>query len=223
MIWFLAVGLAVAAFAIMAFAFRLPRTAWTTVLAALALGLAGYAAQGSPWTPGAPKSAAPLVPGEGTGLVELRRAVLPDAEWSPHPALITADALTRRDRFADAATILLGATRENSRDGEAWLALANALVADADGAITPAARLAYRRAEAAAPHSPGVPFFVGVAQLQAGDFLAARGLWAQAAQRAPEGSEARQTIESRIARLDTIMQQLMKMQQARQRQGAAAR
>jgi cytochrome c-type biogenesis protein CcmH len=221
MIWFLAVGLAVAAFAIMAFAFRLPRTAWTTVLAALALGLAGYAAQGSPWTPGAPKSAAPLVPGEGTGLVELRRAVLPDAEWSPHPALITADALTRRDRFADAATILLGATRENSRDGEAWLALANALVADADGAITPAARLAYRRAEAAAPHSPGVPFFIGVQQLQASNLIDARKLWGEASARASAGSDARKVIDERIARLDAIVKRMLEMQQ--QQQGAAAK
>jgi cytochrome c-type biogenesis protein CcmH len=220
MIWFMAVGLAVAAFAIMVFAFRLPRAAWTTALAALALGLAGYAAQGSPWTPGAPKSAAPLVPGEGAGLVDLRRAVLPDAEWSAHPALITADALTRRDRFADAATILLSATRKNPRDGEAWLALANDLVADADGAITPAARLAYRRAESAAPESPGVPFFIGVQQLQAGNLIDARKLWGEASARAPAGSDARKVIDERIARLDAIVKRMLEMQQ---QQGAAAK
>ena len=86
--------------------------------------------------------------------------------------------------------------------------------------MTPAAQAAYRRAEAAAPKSPGVPFFVGVMQLQAGNFLDARGLWAEAAQRAPEGSDARKVIEGRIARLDAAVQQLMKIQQA-QPQGAA--
>jgi cytochrome c-type biogenesis protein CcmH len=212
-IWALVLGLALGAFAAMVLVFRLPRAAWTTTLAALALGLAGYAAQGSPGMPGAPKAAAPLVPGEGENLVELRRAVLPDDQWSHHNALIIADGMTRRDHYADAATILLGAVRENSRDGEAWLALGNNLVAQADGVITPAAQLAYRRAEAAAPQSPGVPFFVGVAQLQAGNFLDARGLWAEAAERAPEGSDARKTIESRIARLDAVMRQIMKMQQ----------
>jgi len=221
MILALAVGLAALAFAAMALAFRLPRGAWTTVLAALTLGLAGYAAQGSPNAPGAPKTAAPLVPGEGGNLVELRRAVLPEAQWSHHNALITADGLTRRDRYADAATILLGAVRDDPRDGEAWLALGNNLVAQADGAMTPAAQLAYRRAEAAAPQSPGVPFFIGVYQLEAGNFLDARGLWAEAAQRAPEGSEARLTIESRIARLDAVMRQMLEMQQAQQRGGAA--
>ena len=213
MIWLLVIGLAVLSFAAMALAFRLPRAAWTTALAALALGLAGYAAQGSPSVPGAPKSAAPLVPGEGQDLVELRRAVLPDELWSGHNALVTADALTRRDRYADASTFLLAAVRANASDGEAWLALGNNLVAQANGAMTPAAQLAYRRAEAAAPQSPGVPFFIGVYQLEGGNFLDARRLWSQAAQRSPEGSEARKTIDSRISRLDGVMQQMLRMQQ----------
>ena len=222
MIWALAIGLAVVAFGVMAFVYRLPRAAWTTALAALALGLAGYAAQGSPNQPGAPKVAAPLVAGEGANLVELRRAVLPSELWSHHNAIITADGMARRDQFAEAATFLLGAVRDNPNDGDAWLALGNNLVAQADGTMTPAAQFAYRRAEAAAPQSPGVPFFVGVYQLEAGNFVDARGLWAEAARRAPEGSEARLTIESRIARLDAVMQQMFKMQQARQQRQSQA-
>lgn len=222
MIWALVIGLAIAAFAAMVLPFRLPRAAWTTALAALALGLAGYAAQGSPNLPGAPKVAAPLVAGEGANLVELRRAVLPDEQWSHQNAIITADAMTRRDHYADAATFLLRAVRDDADDGEAWLALANNLVAQADGTMTPAAQAAYRRAEAAAPKSPGVPFFVGVYQLESGNFLDARGLWAEAAQRAPEGSEARKTIEGRIARLDAVMQQMLKLRQ-QQQQGTAAK
>jgi cytochrome c-type biogenesis protein CcmH len=217
MSWILAIGLALGAFVAMAALFRLPRAAWTSVLAALALGLAGYAAQGNPDMAGSPRSAVIEVSGEGENLVELRRAILPQEQWSQHNALITADALARRDRFADAATMLLGAVRGNPQDGEAWLALANALVAQADGAITPAAQLAYRRAEAAAPESPGVPFFVGIAQLQAGGFADTRGLWAEAAGRAPEGSEARAQIEGRIARLDQLLEQLGAAQEAQQR------
>jgi len=131
--------------------------------------------------------------------------------------------MTRRDQFADSATFLLRAVRDDPRDGEAWLALGNNLVAQADGAMTPAAQTAYRRAEAAAPKSPGVPFFIGVYQLEAGNFVGARGLWAEAAQRAPEGSEARQTIESRIARLDAVIQQMFKMQQAQRQRGAGVK
>lgn len=213
MIWALVIGLAVLSFAAMALPFRLPRAAWTTVLAALALGLAGYAAQGSWGLPGAPTSAAPLEAGQGENLVELRRAVVPEGLRSYHNAIITADGMTRHDEYADAATILLGAVRDNPHDSEAWLALGNDLVAQAHGAMTPAARLAYRRAEASVPQSPGVPFFVGVDQLQAGNFIGARGLWLEAARRAPEGSDAREAIEDRIGRLDAIMQQMIKMQE----------
>ena len=216
MSWLLAIGLALAAFAAMALPFRLPRKVWTALLAALAVGLAGYAAQGSPGMPGAAREAAPVVAGEGANLVELRRAVLPESEWSQHNAMITADALARRDRFADAATMLLGAVRTNPRDAEAWLALGNALLAHAGGAVTPAAQVAYRRAEAAAPESPGVPFFVGVAQLQAGQFGDARGLWAEAARRAPEDSEARAQIEARIARMDAILEQMRAVEEPAQ-------
>lgn len=218
MIWLLVIGLAAAAFAVMALALRLPRAAWTTALAALALGLAGYAAQGSWSTPGAPKAAAPLIPGEGANLVDLRRAILPREQWSKANSVVTADALTRHDEYAEAAAMLLSATRADPRDGEAWLALGNNLVAAADGAVTPAARLAYRRAEAAAPQSPGVPFFIGVEQLQAGNFLETRKLWAEAAGRAPQGSEARRIIEDRIARLDAVVKRMLEMQQQGQGQ-----
>src|SRR5690606_13296073 len=65
MSWVLAIGLAAAAFAAMAFALRLPRAAWTSALAALALGLAGYALQGEPELAGAPRDAAVASAGVG--------------------------------------------------------------------------------------------------------------------------------------------------------------
>jgi len=217
MSWAPAIGLALAAFVAMAFVLRLPRVGWTSALAALALGLAGYALQGRPGLAGAPTRAAPAAAGVGEAMVELRRAVLPDRFHSRSSWLITADALARRDRPADAATMLRGAIRENPRDAEAWLALGNALTAAGEGVLTPAAQYAYRRAEQLAPESPGVPFFVGVAQLQANNLLDARMLWDQAARRAPEGSEERAEIDARVARLDTVLQQIVA---AREAQGA---
>ena len=219
MSWAPAIGLALAAFVAMAFVLRLPRVGWTSALAALALGLAGYALQGRPGLAGAPTRAAPAAAGVGEAMVELRRAVLPDRFHSRSSWLITADALARRDRPADAATMLRGAIRENPRDAEAWLALGNALTAAGEGVLTPAAQYAYRRAEQLAPESPGVPFFVGVAQLQANNLLDARMLWDQAARRAPEGSEERAEIDARVARLDTVLQQIVA---AREAQGAPA-
>ena len=143
-------------------------------------------------------------------MVELRRAVLPEKFYSRSNRLITADALARRDRPTDAATILRGAVRENPRDGEAWLALGNALVAAAEGRMTPASQFAYRKAEELAPESPGVPFFVGIAELQEGRLMDTRSLWGEAQRRAPEGSEARQTIDAHISRLEGAMREILK-------------
>lgn len=218
MSWVLAIGLAVAAFAAMAFVLRLPRATWTSALAALALGLAGYALQGEPGLAGTPKEAEPALAGVGESMVELRRTILPQRFHSRSNRLITADALARRDRPAEAATLLRGALRENPRDSEVWLALGNALVAVTDGAMTPASQYAYRRAEELAPESPGAPFFVGIAELQASQFIEARRLWEEAARRAPEGSDERAAIEARIARLDDLLRQVYAAQQAQEAQ-----
>ena len=217
MSWVLAIGLAIAAFVAMAFVLRLPRAAWTSVLAALALGLAGYAMQGRPGLAGAPGSVASVAEGSGEAMVDLRRAVVPDRFHSRSSRLLIADAFARRDRPEEAATMLRGAIREAPRDSEAWLALGNALTAATDGRLTPAAQYAYRRAEELAPESPGVPFFIGLAELQAGRFADTLGLWNEAASRAPEGSDARAQIEERVARLDQLLQQLRAMQDAEQR------
>jgi cytochrome c-type biogenesis protein CcmH len=214
MSWVLVIGLAVAAFVAIAFVLRLPRAAWTSVLAALALGLAGYALQGKPGLAGAPGTVTPAAEGTGEAMVDLRRAVLPERFHSRSSNLLIADALARRDRPDDAATMLRGAIREAPRDSEAWLALGNALVAATDGRLTPASQYAYRRAEELAPESPGVPFFVGIAQLQANNFLDARMLWGEALRRAPEGSEQRAEIEGRVARLDQVLRQIVASQGA---------
>ena len=225
MIWALVIGLALAVFAFIAFVFRPPRAAWTTAAAALALGLAGYAAQGSPNQPGAPKEAAGRAPGEGANLVDMRQALLGE-DLGARKSLITADGFTRNGEYADAAGFLLSAVRQDPNDGEAWLALGNVLVAQADGAMTPAAQFAYRHAEAAAPDSPAVPFFMGVAQLNQGRFSETRGLWTEAAKRAPEGSAVRKAIEDRIGRLDSLIEQMYAsakaQQQAHEGQGVPA-
>src|SRR5690606_41474148 len=70
MTWLVAIALALAAFAVAAFALRLEPSGWTTVAAALALGLAGYAMQASPDVPGAPSRPADELDGMGGVLCE---------------------------------------------------------------------------------------------------------------------------------------------------------
>jgi cytochrome c-type biogenesis protein CcmH len=207
MSWLLAIGLALAAFAIAAFVFRVPRNGWTTVAAALALGLAGYALQARPGLPGAPAA-----PGAGEGdaawaLVDERKSMIGDEDHSRNGKLIVADAFARRGQYADAATILRGAIADNPRDGEAWLALGNALVEHAGGALTEPALLAYRRAAEFDPHGIGPGYFLGLALIRQGRLEDASALWRATLRSAAPDAAGREVLALRLGRLDTLLAQ----------------
>lgn len=202
MTWVLVAMLGLAAFALAAFALRAPRPTWELLGSALMLGLAGYALQGSPRQSGAPKLAAEKVTGDPAALVTARRQLAGDGPVAGDRWVMIGDALARNGQYADAAGMLLGATEHDPNNGEAWLALANALVAHAEGALTPAALYAYNRAATAAPEAPGPPFFLGLALAQSGKLEQGRALWAQLLARAPATAPWRADLASRLARLD---------------------
>lgn len=195
------------AFAFGALALRLPRGTWALFGAALLFGLAGYALQGSPGQGGAPAAgtARAAIP-DGEAAVDARRALFGPTQ-PPSRFVTVADGFARRGQFADAAGILRGAVERDPQDTEAWLALGNALVEHADGQFTPAALLAYGRAEALQPEHPAVPFFVGVALIRGGRLAEARGLWADTIERADADAEWRPALEERLARLDELIAQ----------------
>ncbi len=197
--------LGAAAFAFAVVALRLPRSAWALLGAALLFGLTGYALQGSPGQAGSPKVATSDLASEGEELVEARRAIYGPAP--PSRFVTVADGFARRGQFADAAGILRGSLDENPNDPEAWLALANALVEQADGQLTPAAAFAYDRAERADPGQPGPGFFLGVALIRSGRLMQARTLWADMLDKAPEDAAWRDGLKERLDRLDVLIAQ----------------
>jgi cytochrome c-type biogenesis protein CcmH len=198
--------LAAAAFAVAVLALRLPRSGWALFGAALLFGLAGYALQGSPGQAGAPKAAAAQAADVGVALVDARRELYGPAP--PSRFVTLADGFARRGQFADAAGILRGALDDNPRDGEAWLALANALVENAEGQLTPAAMYAFSRAERVDPDSPGPGFFLGVALINSGRPLEARKLWSDMLERAPVDAPWRAGLKERLDRLDVLIAQM---------------
>jgi len=197
---------AIAAFALAALALRLPRPGWTLFAAALLFGLAGYALQGSPGQAGAPKAATDQPADVGVALVEARRELFGPAPPSQYVTL--SDGFARRGQFADAAGILRASLEDEPKDPEAWLALANALVENAEGQLTPAAMYAFSRGERADPASPGAGFFLGVALINSGRPLEARKLWADMLARAPESAPWRAGLEDRLRRLDGLIGQM---------------
>ncbi len=205
MTWVFVVLLGLAAFGLAVFVLKAPRRTWELTGSALMLGLAGYALQGSAGLPGAPKVARERASGDPAALVAARRQLSGGTPVAGDQWTIIADALARNGQYADAAGVLLGATEHDPNNAEAWLALGNALVAHAEGALTPPALYAYNRAAAAAPDSPGPPFFLGLALAQSGKLDEGRALWAQLLAGAPKDAPWRADLEARLARLDAFI------------------
>jgi len=204
MSWLAALALALIAFAIAAFAFRLPRKLYTTLLAALSLGLAGYALQASPNVPASPAQGT-VRDDSDFEVVEARREMLGASDRSSADMLVVADAMARQGQFTDAAQFLNGVTRANPRDFEAWLAQGNALVEHADGVLTPAALYTYRQASALNPTHPAPGYFLGVSLIRQGQFMEARQVWADTLAAAPADAAGRAPLADRLARLDGLL------------------
>ncbi len=201
MTWLFAILLAIAAFLAIMVLSKAARKGWEAVGAALLLGIAGYGLQASPGLPGAPKPPAQQIASDPDALIEGRgdldeRSIPTTNQW-----VVIADGMARNGQFANAAQVLLGAVDEDPEDGEAWLALANALVAHADGQLTPASDFAFRKAARIAPESPGPPFFRGLALAQTGRFDEARAIWTRLLERAPPDAPWREDIEFRLEQL----------------------
>lgn len=205
MSWVLAFLLAVAAFLALAFLLKAPRKGWEAIGAALLFGIAGYGLQASPGVPGASKPPAQTISGDSAALVEARRSLGDKDAPLGNNWVVIADGMARNGRYADAASILLGAVEDDPHNGEAWLALANALVSHAEGTLSPASLYAFRRSAEAAPDHPGPPFFLGLALAQSGRFGEARALWARLLENSPPDAPWRADLESRLARLDEFI------------------
>lgn len=206
MSWLLAFILALVAFGTMVFVLKAPRKGWEVIGAALLLGIAGYGLQASPNLRGAPKAAVETVSESAADVVAARSAMAGGKgtgggdNWT-----VIADALARHGQYADAASVLLGAVEKKPDDGDAWLAMANALVGHAEGTLSPAALYAFRRASQAAPDHPGPPFFLGLAMAQSGQLAEGRALWADLLRRTPADAPWRADLVARLADLDAFI------------------
>jgi len=203
--WVLAIALALAAFVLGVLVIGVARPAWTTFAAALSLGLAGYALQASPDVPGAPAGGGAGTEDVNWAFVDARKEMVSGPNRSTSDRMIVADALARQGQYANAAAMLRATVSENPRDGEAWLALGNALVEHAGGTLTPPALLAYRRAADLDPTGAGPGYFLGFALIRQGRLMEARSVWASALDSAAEDAAGRGALEESLGRLDSLI------------------
>ena len=169
----------------------------TASAAALLLGAAGYALQGSPSLPGSP--ARGMEARDFFPLTQARHAFFgnftPAESW-----LRMSEALARDGESSDAVGILENAVRRYPGDAQLWIGLGNALVDHARG-ITPAAELAYKRAEQVTPGYPGPHFFYGLALARSGDREGALKEWRNILATAPKDATWRPLVEQGVAAL----------------------
>lgn len=205
MAWVLAIAVAALALTVTIWLGRAPRAAWEVIAAALVFGLAGFAFQARPDQPGAPTAAAQDTAASGAAMVVARRRMNTGGATSGDRWLIPADALARQGQFADAAGMALGAVEQNPGSVDAWLAVANNLVAHAQGHLTPAALYAFDRARKADPAHPGPPYFMGLALAQNGLLAEGRTMWANLLARSPPDAPWRRDLTERLADLDQFI------------------
>ena len=116
------------------------------------------------------------------------------------------DALMRFGAPGAAAQMLQGGINHDPTNIALWTQL-GVVIATRDKTVSPAALFAFRRAIALSPAEPAPWFFLGLAQVRSGEFVAARTAWARALALTPADYPTRGAIALRLALLDRLLAQ----------------
>lgn len=198
MSWVILLVFAGAAFAALWRFGKLPRQALELSGAALFLGIAGYAWQGSPGVPGNPiesreKDDKPV----DAEIVKMREAMAGRFGESANYFNFS-DKLIEWGKTREAVILMRTAIAKQPRDADLWMGLGNALVAQGDGLISPAATFAFERAARLSPNHPGPPFFMGLALVQSGKAEEGAAVWRALLARAPRDAPWKADLEARL-------------------------
>jgi cytochrome c-type biogenesis protein CcmH len=201
--WLIVLGLVALTGAVLWKWGKLPRSAFEPVAAALLLGLAGYALQGSPTKPASPVAPRTEAAKFDEGQAETRAQMGGQRFGSAAQWLVAADGAMRAGVPQAAVTYIKSGLKEHPRDPDLWVGLGNALIVHNGGQVSPAATFAFQKAAEIAPQHPGPPFFMGLALAQSGQFAQARAIWTELLARAPTDAPWRADLEQRLAQLPT--------------------
>lgn len=180
---------------------RLPRLAFEPIAAALLLGLAGYAIQGSPNLPDHPVQPPEDLSKAKEADIQIRNRMGEQRFGNGPSWLMAADGAMRAGLPTAAVTYIKSGLKQNPRDPDLWVGLGNALVVHNGGMVSPAATYDFQKAAEIAPQHPGPPFFMGLALAQSGQFAQARAIWTELLARAPADAPWKADLEQRLAQL----------------------
>jgi cytochrome c-type biogenesis protein CcmH/NrfG len=199
--WVLFLFVALVAFAALWRFGRMDKGGLQFLGAALLIALAGYAWQGRPDLGGSPKRPPERQRLPDSDFAETRRDMLGTFD-SATRWLTIADAYTRRGDTLSATQIIQSGLRAAPRDPDLWVGLGNALVLHSGGMMTPAAQLAFSRAERIAPGHPAPRFFYGLGLVQGGRFDEAERIWRGLLADAPPDASWRPMVEERLRMIE---------------------
>ena len=180
---------------------RIGGTTRDLTLAALFLATAGYAWQGNPGMASVSREAEEKPSAADPGDAMLRRNFNSsqfggDAQWLDY-----SDALLRMGSPRLAVIAIQSGLKQNSRSPDLWTGLGNALVAQGEGLVSPAASYAYEHAAQLDPVHPGPPFFYGLMLARSGNTKAAGDVWRGLLARAPDGAPWKADLEQRLTEI----------------------
>lgn len=169
--------------------------------AALLLGVAGYAWQGSPSLAGHPAAPNTDVMLPDTAFATERAKLMgrfgSEAQW-----LDFADALHRAGLDQEAVIAIKSGLAKFPNSADLWVGLGNALVTHGGGMMSPSAEFAFNRAARIAPDHPGPPFFMGLAYAQTGQIDKAEAIWRALLAKTPPNAPWRTDLEQRLEVID---------------------
>jgi cytochrome c-type biogenesis protein CcmH len=222
MVWLLVLLIAALAGVILWRVAKLDSSALQMVAAGLCLAVAGYAWQGQPTLAGKPAEG--TVENEqtrvgGETFTVLRHQIL--GRFDNADAWLTmADALLAQGNSQDAVEIMRSSVRQHPRDPDLWIGLGNALFLHGNATMTPAAELAFQRAQQLEPANPAPLFFEGLALAEGRQLPEAEAAWRETLERLPANVSWRPLVEDRLR---LVMQLRAMAEGAAQAQPAPAR
>lgn len=175
-----------------------PRGGTELMLAVILLSVAGYAWQGHPDMAGRPVQAQEKGLSLDQRAIAVRR-MMTNQYGDAAKVANFADLLDGWGKTREAIIAVRTAIRKEPKNTELWTTLGNTLVVHGGGTMSPAAELAYARAQALAPDHPAPAYFRGLALAQSGRIEEAAQSWARVLNRSPQDAPWRGDVEARLA------------------------
>ncbi len=180
---------------------------WPVIAAAVVLGLAGYAWQGSPEQSSAP--ARPITAKLKTAemLVQMR-ADMDVGYGAGKQWLIISDSYARSGKYDYAAAAIQAGLRENPQNGDLWSGFGVVLLLAGDGQMSPPAKMAFANARKFGPRNRAPDYFEGLVELFEGRPAKTVEIWQRLVDDAPDKAIWQPKLESQLGGLKTMLQSM---------------